>query len=175
MDGEAAGNSLSARQKRLSQLMVLILPDFGRWINQIRDFQTPYGKAGIRQLDVLYHLRHGLLENSNPTSTEMAQHFQIQRSVLTRIVAKLESGGFVTRECDLADRRAWRVTITEQGKLLSDYVQQQIFEEMRSALGDLTENDLASLERAMQLLVGVASNLHQTPIGQLVDRHLEQP
>ena len=135
----ASGDILSARRERLSQRMVLVLPGFGRWASAMRDFETPYGKAGIRQLEVLYVLRHDYLDRSVPTATAIAEFFQIQRSVLTKILAKLEAGGLVTREPDPADGRAWRIEITEKGKRLSDYVERQFFQEMREALGEIGE------------------------------------
>lgn len=152
-------DALAARRARLSQLMVLILPGFGRWASAMRDFETPYGKAGIRQLEVLYLLRHDLLGDLPPTATSLAAHFGIQRSVLTRILAKLEAGGYVTREPDPSDGRASRVAITEQGKLLSDHVERQYFREMRDALGEIDETEVDCLERSLVILRRVAANL----------------
>lgn len=139
--------------------MVLVLPAFGRWASAMRDFETPYGKAGIRQLEVLYMLRHGLLDGDKPTATELAESFHIQRSVVTRILAKLESGGYISREVDPSDGRAWRITITDIGKKLSDFVEQEFFAEMRAALGEIDEHDIECLERSMEILVNVSANL----------------
>jgi DNA-binding MarR family transcriptional regulator len=139
--------------------MVLILPAFGRWASAMRDFETPYGKAGIRQLEVLYVLRHDLLDPTVPTATAMAEIFQIQRSVLTRILAKLEAGGHITREPDPGDGRASRIAITENGKLLSDYVERQYFREMSQALGEVGEDDVACLERSLEIFTKVLANL----------------
>jgi DNA-binding MarR family transcriptional regulator len=144
---------------RLARHMVLVLPGFGRWASAIRDFETPYGSAGIRQLEVLYMLRHNLLDPAIPTATALAERFQIQRSVVTRLLAKLESGGYITREPDLRDLRAWRIEITETGRLLSDYVEREYFLEMESALEELSERDLDALEHAMNILRRVKRNL----------------
>jgi DNA-binding MarR family transcriptional regulator len=155
----AADERLAARRERVSQLMVLILPAFGRWASTMRDFETPYGKAGIRQLEVLYVLRHDLLDPALPTATALADCFQIQRSVLTRILAKLGAGGHITREPDPDDGRAWRIAITEKGRLLSDHVERQFFREMSQALGDVGESDIACLERSLEIFTRVAANL----------------
>lgn len=144
---------------RLARHMVLVLPGFGRWASAIRDFETPYGSAGIRQLEVLYALRHNLLDPSIPPATALAENFQIQRSVVTRILAKLESAGYITREPDLRDLRARRIAITETGRLLSDYVEREYFLEMEAALGELSDRDLDALEHAMSILRRVKQNL----------------
>lgn len=159
MADESAGEDLETRRMRLSQQMVLVLPAFGQWASAMRDFETPYGKAGIRQLEVLYLLRHNLLVSPTPTATDLAAYFQVQRSVLTRILAKLEAGGHITRQPDPCDRRAWRAAITERGRLLSDYVEHEYFQEMRDALGDVNERDVTSLERSLDILKRVAANL----------------
>lgn len=153
--------------------MVLVLPAFGRWASTIRDFETPYGSAGIRQLEVLYVLRHTMLDPKVPVATALADHFQIQHSVVTRILKKLETAGYISREPDPRDGRAWQITITETGRNLSDYVEAEFFKEMEAALGDPGVDDLACLERCMGLLIGVGRNLGMAGLGrrfEVVDR-----
>jgi DNA-binding MarR family transcriptional regulator len=147
------------RREQLAQRMVLVLPGFGRWASAMRDFETPYGKAGIRQLEVLYILRHDFFDPSQQTATMLADYFQIQRSVVTRVLAKLEHGGHITRETDPRDHRSQQISITDRGKQLSDYVEQKYFEEMNAALGDITEDDLVSLEHSIKILTNVSANL----------------
>jgi DNA-binding MarR family transcriptional regulator len=125
----------------------------------MRDFETPYGKAGIRQLEVLYMLRHGLLDSSKPAATALAERFQIQRSVVTRILAKLEASRYITRETHPHDGRAQQITITENGKNLSDYVEQEFFLEMEKALGEIGECDIECMERSIDILIVVAAKL----------------
>jgi DNA-binding MarR family transcriptional regulator len=159
MKTDTSHHALMIRRELLAQQLVLVLPGFGRWASAMRDFETPYGKAGIRQLEVLYILRHDFVDPSQQTATMLADYFQIQRSVVTRVLAKLEHGGYITRETDPHDHRSQQITITELGKQLSDYVEQKYFEEMNSALGDITEEDLISLERSLTILTKVSANL----------------
>ena len=154
-----SNDPLGDRRVRLARSLVLVLPGFGRWASQIRDFETPYGHAGQRQLEVLYMLRHELLDQDTPAATALADYFQIQRSVVTRVLAKLEHAGYITRTADPHDARAQRIVVTDQGRLLGDYVEQEYFKEMQAALGELSGDDLACLERAVTLLEGVAQEL----------------
>jgi DNA-binding MarR family transcriptional regulator len=147
------------RRAQLARALVLVLPSFGRWASQIRDFETPYGHAGQRQLEALYMLRHELLEPNTPAATALADYFQIQRSVVTRVLAKLEQAGYIRRTADPRDARAQRIVVTEQGRQLSDFVEQEYFKEMQAALGELPSDDLVCLERAVTLLEGVAQEL----------------
>lgn len=152
-------DALTARRGRLAQQMVLLLPGFGRWAGRIRDFETPYGKAGYRQIEALYVLRHNLLDPSIPPATALAEAFHIQRSVVTRVLARLEDSGYITRSADPQDHRAQHIAITETGRLLSDYVEQLYFVEMEQALGHLAPADLACMERSLEILTDVAERL----------------
>jgi DNA-binding MarR family transcriptional regulator len=162
---DSCADEIARRKALLAQRMVLVLPGFGRWASTIRDFETPYGSAGIRQLEVLYVLRHDLLDPATPVATALADKFQIQHSVVTRILKKLEAAGYISREPDRRDRRAWRITITETGKNLSDYVEREFFKEMEAALGHPDERDLACLERSIELLIDVGANLGMRDLG----------
>jgi DNA-binding MarR family transcriptional regulator len=108
---------------------------------------------------VLYMLRHNLLDGSKPTATALAERFQIQRSVVTRILAKLETGGHIIRGTDPRDGRAQQITITENGKHLSDFVEQEYFQEMKRALGEIEARDIECMERSLEILTGVAVDL----------------
>jgi DNA-binding MarR family transcriptional regulator len=160
--------ALAERRGQLAQQMVLLLPGFGRWAGRIRDFETPYGKAGLRQVEALYMLRHRLLDPAVPPATALAENFQIQRSVVTRVLARLESSGYIRRTPDPNDHRAQRIEITETGRLLSDYVEQLYFDEMRQALGEIDADDMASMERCMEILAQISSRLGMT---ELAARH----
>jgi DNA-binding MarR family transcriptional regulator len=152
-------DALANRRGHLAQQLVLVLPGFGRWASQIRDFETPYGRAGLRQLEALYMLRHELLDPALPPATGLADYFQIQRSVVTRVLAKLEHSGYIARQADPRDGRAQQITVSERGRLLSDYVEQEYFKEMERAIGGIGEQDLACLERSIDLLTGVSRRL----------------
>jgi DNA-binding MarR family transcriptional regulator len=171
---DATADEIGRRKALLAQKMVLVLPGFGRWASKIRDFETPYGSAGIRQLEVLYALRHALLDPNTPVATALADKFQIQHSVVTRILKKLEAAGYISREPDPRDGRAWQIAITETGRKLSDYVEAEYFKEMEAALGEPDEGGLACLERAIELLMGVGRNLGMGDFGRLVGRSADR-
>lgn len=48
--------------------------------------------------------------------SELAAHFHLDASTISRQVASLEQGGLVTREPDVDDRRALRLRLTERGQ-----------------------------------------------------------
>jgi DNA-binding MarR family transcriptional regulator len=76
-------------------------------------------QAGLARGDDLTVSRLAALatvENHGPlTLGELAAIEQVQPPSMTRIVARLEDQGFVTREVDPGDRRIARVAITPEG------------------------------------------------------------
>ena len=47
---------------------------------------------------------------------DLARHEQIGKSTMTRIIARLEEDGLLTRGTDADDRRGYIVELTEQGR-----------------------------------------------------------
>ena len=54
-------------------------------------------------------------------SSELAAHFHLDASTISRQVAALEQAGLVTREPDADDRRALRLRLTEHGQRRVDH------------------------------------------------------
>lgn len=84
--------------------------------------------------------------------SEIARRLSVDLSVASRQVAALEQAGYVTREPDPDDGRAYRITITAAGtRVLHDSHRRMIgaFEE---ALGAWSEEELAALAAGLNRL-----------------------
>lgn len=67
-----------------------------------------------------YGILAWLHDTSPLRSSELAAHFHVDASTISRQVAALEQAGLVTREPDADDRRALQLRLTERGlKVLS--------------------------------------------------------
>jgi DNA-binding MarR family transcriptional regulator len=79
-------------------------------------------QAGLARGDDLTASRAaalGTIEQHGPiTLGELAASEQVQPPSMTRIVARLEEQGFVTREVDPNDRRIARVAVTPEGRAM---------------------------------------------------------
>lgn len=63
--------------------------------------------------------RHVLIKLDRPTRMgDLAREMQVPPSSLTSLADTLETKGFITRERDPKDRRAWRLTLTPEGQEL---------------------------------------------------------
>jgi len=97
--------------------------------------------------------RHGPL-----TPSDLAEHERVKRPTATRFIACLEHGGLVDRTADPEDGRSYRVAVTPRGLelLLSARRQQDAY--LAGRLETLGPEDLATLERAAEILERLASD-----------------
>lgn len=154
------------RQVELARQILTVLPQFGGWATAIRDFQTPYGKLGFRQLAILWAIRYKLIPEDELSPTSLARYQDVRPSVITRALARLEEGGFIERAMDLSDRRRITLTLTQAGHDVSVYVEELYLREIVGAMGSLTDQETASLLDALSTLDTIAGRLLTSGFGQ---------
>ena len=150
-----------ADRKRLASRMLVVLPRYGLWANGFREVDTPYGRVGYRQFTILWLLRHDAFAPNQVTATRLAEFFDVQPSVMTRALAKLESAGFIEREVDTADRRRVSIEITDKGRRVSEYVQDVITADIIDSVASLDSGQVTELERNVELLDRIVDDLEQ--------------
>ena len=103
---------------------------------------------GPSQLSALASIeRHGPL-----TPSELAEIERIQRPSATRIVARLEEAELVERVADPTDRRSFTVGINAEGRALMNKLRTRKNAYLAKRLRGLDEADLATLDRAAEIL-----------------------
>src|SRR3954468_5001058 len=91
--------------------------------------------------------RHGPL-----TPSKLAEIERIQRPTATRIVATLEQQNLVVREGDPLDGRSFRVRLSADGARLIKRLRSRKNAYLAKRLRHLDEDELATLERATEIL-----------------------
>jgi DNA-binding MarR family transcriptional regulator len=86
------------------------------------------------------------------TPSALADAERVQRPTATRIVAKLEQQGLVSRTSDPDDRRVARVEITREGRTLLKRIGSRKSEFLAKRLRTLTPQEQATLAAAAELL-----------------------
>ncbi len=159
--GDTEQRSVTDRDERsqLAARMVQILPVFGEWAKAVRDFETPHGKLGFRQASILYGMRHGLMGDGAVSPGLLADHYGVQPSVITRVLVRLEGGGFITRQSDPDDRRAQTLHITELGVTISTYIEDLFVHEMLDSMAFVDDDQLEDLGASLAILQRIALNL----------------
>ncbi|HEY8584036.1 MAG TPA: MarR family transcriptional regulator, partial [Capillimicrobium sp.] len=103
---------------------------------------SPSQTAAMATID-----RHGPL-----TPSELAAHERIQRPTATRLLAKLEEDGFVTRAPDPRDRRSCLIALSADGAATLRAVRSRKDAYLAQRLRALDADDLATLARAAAIL-----------------------
>lgn len=96
------------------------------------------------------------------TQSELAEALEIEKPTLGRLLDRLEAKGWIRREHDATDRRAWRVYLTD--------AVEPAMKTMRAVAGELRRDAMAGLsaedrERFVDLLIAVKSNLQRQENG----------
>lgn len=93
------------------------------------------------------------VEREGPlTPSALAQRERIQRPTATRVVARLEEAGLVTRTADPSDRRVAHIATTPAGKALLKRIRSRKNEYLARRLRELTPAEQATLSQAAALL-----------------------
>ena len=146
-------------RSQLAARMVQVLPVFGEWAKAVRDFETPYGKLGFRQASILYGMRHGQISDGAVSPGLLADHYGVQPSVITRVLVRLEAGGFITRQTDPSDGRAQTLHITELGTTISTHIEEQFIHEMLDSMAFVGDDQLDDLRASLAILQRIALDL----------------
>jgi DNA-binding MarR family transcriptional regulator len=89
------------------------------------------------------------------TVGELASAEQVRPPTMTRLVQALAAEGLVTRETDPADGRVIRVRATAKGKRLLQEGRARRIEALARRLTSLSTDDLATLDRAVEIVGGL--------------------
>jgi len=159
----------NADRSHLARQMLATLPMFGNWAISFRDFDTPYGHVGYRQASILWILHHDS-PTADQTPFRLAERFMVQPSVITGALAKLEAAGFITRSADPDDSRIARIAITENGRLVSEYVEAFFANDIYECLGEIDEEEVVALQQSIDALDRIGKSLLARRVQKLTRR-----
>ena len=80
---------------------------------------------------------------------ELAERLDMEPITLCRIVDRLEEGGLVERKPDPADRRAWRLELTDKALPLTRKLRSLAHDFAVEAMDGMDEQDLKNLQKQL--------------------------
>ena len=139
--------------------------NFGFLVNDVaRLMRTTYDRR-VKSLGLTrsqwWVLNH-LYRRDGVTQTELAETLEIEKPTLGRLLDRLEAKGWVRRADDAADRRAWRVYLTDEVEPAMRTLRVVAAELRRDALAGLSA---AERERFVDTLLTIKTNLTKLPPG----------
>lgn len=139
-------------EEDLSRNFGFLLADVSRLLKTDYDRRVHHTGLTRSQWWVLTHL----YRRDGVTQAELADMLEIERPALGRLLDRLESSGWVTREVDPDDRRAKLVYLTDEI--------QPIMNDMRKSAADLRRDateglDTEDVEKLVDLLIAIKGNV----------------
>ena len=89
---------------------------------------------------------------------DLAEREGVSPATATRVVAALEQHGVVARQADAADRRSWRVSLTEEGRSRLAEMRKVRTVRLAQRLSALAPADLEQLIDVLPVLEALASD-----------------
>ena len=123
---------------------------------RIRDMLPPLPdgvtSSYIHFLDVIEQME------KNGTSikvSDISDALHLPRPGVTRTVGEMEDKGYLQKSASAEDGRVTYLTITEQGRKLSQTFNEQFFAQLAPLLGDISDEDAECTIRTIQALYDV--------------------
>lgn len=88
---------------------------------------------------------------------ELASMLNLDTSTMSRTVERLVKGKFVKREADAQDRRYVRIFLTDKGKELHAYIEDQMKEYYNQVFADIPEEKRAQVLESLEIVVNAIS------------------
>lgn len=93
-------------------------------------------------VDQHYTMRF-VANNGECTSTELAQHFDVEKSAVTSIIKRLVDKKLISRRRDQNDRRVVYLSLTEEGRKLYDECEERIYQAVGSFISKFDNDEIS--------------------------------
>jgi DNA-binding MarR family transcriptional regulator len=93
--------------------------------------------------------------------SEAATALGVSQSTASGLVDRLVESGLVGRHSDAHDRRQVLVSLTPQGVAFLDHFQELGISHLRELMAGFTDEEVAAVRRAVDLLIEAAGRLRQ--------------
>jgi len=134
--------------------LAFLLNDAARMLRRRFDGRARALGVSRAQWQVLFALSRQ--EGSNQTA--LADHLEVETITLCRMVDRLADAGLVERRADPADRRAWRLFLTDAARPLLDQLRQVGEDVVEDALAGIPEATRRSMTEGLaQLRANISS------------------
>ena len=99
----------------------------------------------------------GQLSVSQHSVSQLGAATGTRPSTLTSLLDRLEQRGYLVRELDAADRRSFRLALTDSGRQVAAHVAATIADLERETLGGLTAQQLAGFHAVLAALTSTGT------------------
>lgn len=101
---------------------------------------------------------HELDTDTSLSQRDLAERLQLEKSTVSRLVADMAQGGLLVRERDPANRRYYRLQITERGRDVHARMATNFHNRYVRLMADLTEEERQALLIGLPALIRALRN-----------------
>jgi DNA-binding MarR family transcriptional regulator len=94
-----------------------------------------------------------LTEQEGLNQRQLGQKMLKDRHNMTRILNLLEKRGYITRRADRADKRAYRIFLTREGRLVKEILGSVVTNHFQNMYAGLYPEDLRNVRRIVERIV----------------------
>ncbi len=126
-----------------------------RMIGGISRYGHSYLKRELRTYKMggqQYHILHELLRAGCLNQDTFYKKYNVDKTTITRTLAKLEENGYIKKEKDLDDKRAYSISLTEKGLDVCAHTKDKLEELNKILLTDFTDEE----KKTFAVLLGKA-------------------
>ena len=120
----------------------------------------PHDHAGVRASTSEVFALGELVDAGSLSQQELAERLGLEKSTVSRLVAGMERRGWLSRTRDPANRRSYRLRLTEEGEAAARRVGEYFHRRHAQMLGSLTAAERHGLVLGLAGLARVAEESH---------------
>lgn len=150
---------MSSRRSTPADLDALadVVTRLRRALRRVVRSDVPFEALPMAQIEVMQLLA----ERPGLRAGEVGEALLLASTTVSTLIGALLTQDLIERQADPADRRAWRLLLTEDGETrLADW-QQSNRKVMRAAATQLADEDLRALREALPALTKLAAHLDE--------------
>ena len=125
----------------------------------------PHDHAGVRASTSEVFALGELIEAGTLSQQELAERLGLEKSTVSRLVAGMESRGWLSRTRDPANRRIYRLSLTGDGEAAAHRIGEYLHARHAELLGFLTPAERQGLMLGLAGLARVASEIRDHGAG----------
>lgn len=133
----------------------------GRWISILYRYRQNYiGKklASYKIGSGQYFFLLVLAKNNGISQEELSDYLKIDKATTAKAIKKLEDEGYVIRDVDAMDKRAYQVFLTQKGLKMIPIIEKVIADWEKLITADFSESESCLLEGVLEKM---ARNAYQ--------------
>lgn len=140
----------------------------GRWISILYRYRQNYLSKRLDPFNIgsgQYFFLLVLSKNNGISQEGLSDFLKIDKATTAKAIKKLEDEGYVAREVDAADKRAYQVYLTQKGWEVLPLIEKYINDWEKLVTIGFTENESQLLEGLLEKMAQNACQIKEMGLG----------